>query len=300
MSVLKADSFKDKYPFESSAKKKIILFLVLTLILSTFGWYFTTLYTSAGNYQNAYFFTIFTMWCPGISAIATRLIFQRDLKGFGFCTGKPVWLVLSVVLPIGAGLLMFGSAWIFSVAEFNYDNFVIIFSTGFFPVFFTAVLFNLFAAAGEEIGWRGLLVPEMAKCTGFTKLALISGAIWTVWHFPLIFFSTYNGAGPLWYSVMVFVPSVMGAGLILAWLRLKSGSIFTAILFHGLWNYFIQIFYPALTIPTQTSEMMLGEFGWACAVIYIIIAVIFWHFRGLLPKSESNYFGTAGFIRHNE
>lgn len=180
---------------------------------------------------------------------------------------------------------MFVSAWIFSIAEFSYESFANIFSAGFIPVFCIAVLFNLFAAAGEEIGWRGLLVPEMARFMGFTKLALISGAIWTVWHFPLIFFSTYNGAGPLWYSLMVFIPSVIGAGVILAWLRLKSGSVFTAILFYGFWNYFIQSFYPALTIQTEASEFMLGEFGWACPVFYIILAFIFWHFRGLLPKN---------------
>jgi membrane protease YdiL (CAAX protease family) len=68
---------------------------------------------------------------------------------------------------------------------------------------------------------------------GFTEVSLLSGAIWTVWHFPLIFFGTYHGTGPLFYSLAVFIPSVMGLALILAWLRLVSGSVWTAILFHG-------------------------------------------------------------------
>jgi membrane protease YdiL (CAAX protease family) len=69
---------------------------------------------------------------------------------------------------------------------------------------------------------------------------LISGVIWTTWHFPLIFFGPYHGAGPVWFSLITFVPSLMGAAFILAWLRLRSGSIWPSVLFHGIWNYFIQ------------------------------------------------------------
>jgi len=226
------------------------------------------------------------MWCPGIAAITTRLWFQRNLKGFGFCIGEPRWQLLAIFLPIGAGLLMFGSSWLTGIASFNETGAATIFSVAFIPVFVFSILFNLFAAAGEEIGWRGLLVPEMSRFMGFTELALLSGAIWTAWHFPLIIFSTYSGAGPLWYSLLMFVPSVMGAGLILAWLRLRSGSLITAILFHGFWNYFIQSFYPTLTTQTPESEMMLGEFGWVSAAIYILLALVFWHYRTRLPDNR--------------
>jgi membrane protease YdiL (CAAX protease family) len=270
-----------------AARKKVALFLVLTFLFSAAGWILVTRATGAGDAPGALTFTILTMWCPGIAAIATRLWYQRNLKGFGFRIGEIRWQLLAVTLPVGAGLLMFGSAWLAGIAGFNSETAAYIFSPAFLPVFAAGILFNLFAAAGEEIGWRGLLVPEMARFMSFTELALLSGAIWTVWHFPLIFFSTYSGAGPLWYSLLVFVPSVMGAGLILAWLRLRSGSVIAAILFHGFWNYFIQQLYPALTVMTPASEMMLGEFGWACAVIYIAVALVFWHLRTQLPDARS-------------
>jgi hypothetical protein len=76
----------------------------------------------------------------------------------------------------------------------------------------------------------------------------------------------------------------MGAAVILAWLRLRSGSVFTAILFHGFWNYFIQQFYPFLTVSTPASDLMLGEFGWACALIYVVLALVFWQLRKALPE----------------
>jgi membrane protease YdiL (CAAX protease family) len=102
---------------------------------------------------------------------------------------------------------------------------------------------------------------------------------------PPILFSTDHGTGPLWSSIAVFIPPVMGAGIVLAWITLKSGSVVPAILFHGFWNYFIQQFYPALTVQTAGTEMILGEFGWASPVIYVVLAFVFWHYRGLLPAS---------------
>jgi membrane protease YdiL (CAAX protease family) len=271
----------------TAARKKVALFLVLTLLFSAAGWILVTRATGASDAERALLFTVFTMWCPGLAPIATRLRYQRNLKGFGFSLGEPRWQLLAVALPVGAGLLMFGSAWLSGIAAFSSETAAYIFSAAFLPAFAFGLLFNLFAAAGEEIGWRGLLVPEMAQFMGFTELALLSGAIWTVLHFPLIFFSTYSGAGPLWYSLLVFVPSVIGAGLILAWLRLRSGSVFTSILFHGFWNYFIQQLYPALTVRTPASEMRLGEFGWACAVISVLLAFVFWHFRSALPDARA-------------
>ena len=268
---------------EKAARKKVAFFLVLAFALSVVGWIFVTKYTSAGDRLGLVLATIFTMWCPGIAGLITRFYFQRNLKGFGFCIGDYKWQVLAFGLPVAVGLLIFGAAWVSGIAGFNSYMASTILSLAYIPAFAYSLCLNIFAAAGEEIGWRGLLVPEMAKFMGFTELALISGAIWTVWHFPLILFSTYSGAGPLWYSVLVFIPSVMGAGLILAWLRLKSGSVITAILFHGFWNYFIQQFYPMLTVSTPASDMMLGEFGWACPVAYVLLAVVFWHYRSGIP-----------------
>jgi membrane protease YdiL (CAAX protease family) len=205
------------------------------------------------------------------------------LKGFGFGLGKIKWLIMGMLLPVIVGLAMFGSAWVTGMAPFNTDKATTILAFSFIPVFLAGILFNCFAAFGEELGWRGFLVPELSRSMKFTSLALLSGAIWTVWHFPLIFFGTYHGTGPVLYSLAVFIPSVMGAGLILAWMRLMSGSVWVAVLFHGFWNYFIQQFYPALTIKTRAGDMMLGEFGWFVALIYIALAIIFWKFRNRLP-----------------
>jgi membrane protease YdiL (CAAX protease family) len=263
----------------------VITYVVLTFLFSSVFWYLTsqTPLVSA-NAGLLMLYAVGTMWGPAAAAVATRLVFQHSLRGFALCLGKPFWLAVGILLPVTVGLLMFGSAWLSGIAPFNTEKAATIFSAAFIPVFLYGIAFNTFAAAGEELGWRGFLVPELARFTGFTELAFISGAIWTVWHFPMMFFGTYHGTGPIWYSLATFVPAVMGAGLILAWLRLAAGSVWVAVLFHGFWNYFIQQFYPALTVTTRAGNMMLGEFGWFVAVCYVALAVVFWHFRDRLPE----------------
>ncbi len=263
------------------AKKEVILFLILTFALSAICYY---LVSTATVHDTLLIYTVMLMFCPATGAVITRLYYQRNLKGFGLGWGKTKWQLVAIFLPILVGLLMFGYVWISGNAAFNYGDAAEMFSIAFIPAILSALAFNLFAAFGEELGWRGLLVPELAKFMTFTKLAILSSIIWTLWHFPIIIFGNYSGAGGLAYSLIVFVPQVVGAGVFLAWIRLKSGSVWSAVLFHGIWNYSIQVFYPALTIATAESELITGEFGWFSPLIWTIIAIVCWHYRYLLPK----------------
>lgn len=270
------------YGSEGLARREVLTFLVLAFAFSSVFYY---LIANAATAHDASIFTIALMWCPAAAAVLTRLYWQRNLVGFGLGLGDKKWLLAGIFLPIVFGLVMFGSVWL-TVGEFNYEKAAEMFSVSFLPTFLTLLAFNLFAAFGEELGWRGLLVPEMSKFMGFTKLALLSGAIWAVWHFPLIIFGSYHGTGPLWFSLLAFTPSVIGAGVVLAWLRLKSGSVWVAVLFHGFWNYFIQAIYPVLTVQTPTTELITGEFGWLSPLVYVLLALVCWHYRDRLPISR--------------
>ena len=60
------------------------------------------------------------------------------------------------------------------------------------------VALGVLTALSEELGGRGLLVPELVRSMSFHRAALISGGIWAAWHFPLIVFADYNAATPAW------------------------------------------------------------------------------------------------------
>ncbi|MCE1254068.1 MAG: CPBP family intramembrane metalloprotease, partial [Anaerolineae bacterium] len=149
------------------------------------------------------------------------------------------------------------------------------------------VLGSLVSALGEEIGWRGLFVPELAKITSFQKTALISGAVWAAWHLPLILFADYNLSGaPKWYAALMFIVMVMGISFVFAWLRLKSGSLWTAALLHASHNLFVQGIFTPLTGTTSITPYIIDEFGVGLALAALVLAFIFWRKAGDLPAVE--------------
>lgn len=138
------------------------------------------------------------------------------------------------------------------------------------------------SALGEEIGWRGFLVPELSKHMGFTKVALVSGAIWAVWHSPAVLFSDYNGGTNVWYSMLMFFILVLGVSFMFTWLRLKSGSLWTAVLIHAVHNLFVQGYLDVVTEDTGITKFLTGEFGAALAVSGVLVGLLFWARRNQL------------------
>ncbi|WP_052422717.1 CPBP family intramembrane glutamic endopeptidase [Nonomuraea candida] len=95
-------------------------------------------------------------------------------------------------------------------------------------------LLLLLPALGEELGWRGWLVPRLRR-HGVWPALLLSGVIWGAWHAPytLLGFNYLNlGA---WAALMMIGLCTI-YGVILAWLRLKSGSVWPAAVSHAAFN----------------------------------------------------------------
>jgi membrane protease YdiL (CAAX protease family) len=147
-------------------------------------------------------------------------------------------------------------------------------------------LICIVTALGEEIGWRGLLVPELSKEFPFTATALISGIIWVVWHYPQILFANYNNpSAPAWFGLICFTVMLLGMSFAFAWLRLRSGSLWTAVLLHGSNNLFIQIIFTPVTGRTGMAPYVIGEFGAGLALAAVLVAYLFWRKRGNLPTT---------------
>ena len=79
-------------------QSKITIFLVLTIVFSTVVWGPLALgrppiLSGQGN-------ALMLMWSPGLAAIVTRLVTQRDLVGMGWLPRTPSMLALALVLPL--------------------------------------------------------------------------------------------------------------------------------------------------------------------------------------------------------
>ena len=140
---------------------------------------------------------------------------------------------------------------------------------------------SLAFALGEEIGWRGFLAPHMTRAFGFRPGALLTALVWTAWRLPLVFLADYHSGAPWWFGVGCFAVLMLGMSVVMAWLRLTSGSLWTAALFHASHNQFIQVFFtPATQARGAITPYAVDEFGFALPLVVLVLASLFW-MRGL-------------------
>jgi membrane protease YdiL (CAAX protease family) len=129
---------------------------------------------------------------------------------------------------------------------------------------------------GEELGWRGLLVPELSKLMSFPMVALVSGLIWAVWHWPLIINGLYgNNVTPLYYQLFFITLGIVSSGIIMAYLRLKSKSLWPPVMYHMSSNIFIQKIFTPITVSNPKSPWYIDEFGAVTALIAFCVALYF-------------------------
>ena len=264
----------------TGARAELTTFLVLTFALSAIFWGLIIAAGSLGVHGGLYVLAL--MWCPGVSALITRFVFQRNLRREGWGLGAPRWLALAYLLPIAYATVAYGAVWLLGLGGVDLSRF----TTGTATFLVLGSIQSLVFATGEELGWRGFLVPTLAKTMSFGRLAVLSGAIWAVWHFPLIIFADYNSGTATWYALLCFALMVIALGVVLAWLRLRSGSVWPAAILHASHNLFVQGFFDRVTVDKGPTPWLTSEFGAALALTIGVTAWLFWRSRGEVTSSE--------------
>lgn len=287
---------------------RIVTFLVLTFGLSTI---FYALIIKDGEYRGPWLTPL--MLCPSISAILTKLVFDRSLKGLGWKPGPAKWLGLAYLLPILYGAVVYGFTWLIGQGGINADAIAMVTSTQFgvsnasgmqmaVMVIVYALLFgtiqllrySLLSAFGEELGWRGFLFPELHRMTSFTTASLISGVVWALFHLPLILFADYNSTAPRAFVVVVFSISAIAHTFVYNWFRARSGSMWPAVVFHASHNVFLNNVLDPLMTRYPLTDFFVTEFGLGLLVINVLMALYVWSRRRELdPKPEAAMTMTA-------
>ena len=280
---------------DTRLNSKILVFYLTTFILSSVFYYLFYLSKSMEGIAGLY--TLVFSWCPGIAGLSTQLIFNRSIRGLGWDKGKIIHLMQSYGLPFVYCLLIFSIVWVTGLGDFSFEQLNEAMQTEFHwkgnasavSVIGYTILYCLlisliggFFVLGEEIGWRGFLVPILAQKVSFSKVALISGITWAIWHYPLFFYAEYNTMTPLWFGIPCTTISIVAISYVLAWFRLKSGSIWTAVLIHTSHNLFMQEVFPSLTVNTKYTKYIIGEFGIGLVLVALFLAFFFWKKRNQL------------------
>jgi len=259
------------------SRQKIFLFLTLAFALSSIS-YYVMISTGTAHKVGAIW-----MWSPGIAAILTKLFYRESLQDFGWKPGDRKYLILGLGIPLLYASIIYGLVWITGLGEFSPQPFFQI------ALFASAgLIFACLAALGEEIGWRGFLIPELIKITSFTKAVFVTGIIWAIWHYPGIIYADYNNSTPLVFQLIVFTVAVTGYSVLTAWLRLKSGSLWPVVLWHGGHNLFILQIFLMMTKDTGVTDYFVDDFGIGVLIASLIMGIVFWKKRSELPLTATN------------
>jgi len=279
----------------TQSRKAITIFLLITFALSSI-FYFLIIHTGKISGGNGRYATGL-MWCPGISAIITSVILKRKVSLLGWQWGETRFQVWSYLIPLLYALLAYLIIWLAGFGKFYNGEFVEKFSLAFgfdklndeLAIILYCILMGIYglpasmaSALGEEIGWRGFLVPELYKSLSYTKTSIITGIIWAVWHYPILIFADYNTGTPAWYGLSCFTVMVISISFVFTWFRIRSGSLWTAVLLHASHNLIIQAILTPLTKDTGNTKFFIDEFGAVLPLVCVCLAIFFWTKRSAL------------------
>ena len=124
-----------------------------------------------------------------------------------------------------------------------------------------APFINIFPSLGEEIGWRGVMLPRLKERFGRRKGLLLGGLIWGAWHWPVMLLAGYEYGLAYWgfpvLGMLVFCLFATALGIFLDLLYEKTGSIWYPALGHGAVNAAAGV--PLLVLdPAYANEAILG------------------------------------------
>ena len=182
---------------------------------------------------------------------------KRDLKNkiFGFykVKWKNVILATCVFAIIIVASIILSLAFGQSIDQFSFTDDFSFTGVG----IGSALLTILIASIIEEVGWKGYCEDSIGDYMNWFWESMIFGALWSLWHLPLIFIQGTYQAGlmvnPLY--VINFFVSGIPLGFIITWVYLVSDrSILACMVFHLFVNFMQEKI--AMTPETKCVETL--------------------------------------------
>lgn len=223
---------------------------------------------------------LLTMFTPAVSVAVCRAfspegrrfrLSELGLSRLGL-RHWPFALFLPFVALLPGYLVVWGTG-IGSLAAPSWDVSFLKMAVGFaISVVFGAAL----GALGEEVGWRGYLLPRLVDAFGTGPAGLLTGFLHGLWHVPLILLTPfYLSDAPALVVVPLFLTLLTLSGAIFAHLRLVSGSIVPVALMHHAWNGYWDTFDG---ITTTSNDALVAYLAGESGVVSILMlaAICVW------------------------
>jgi membrane protease YdiL (CAAX protease family) len=191
---------------------------------------------------------------------------RAGVRSWGWAFGLPILLcggAFGTALLVGAGHLRSFTLTVSGVGSFAGGS-VFLF------------LYMLVFLMGEEIGWRGFMLPRIQQLTGRRRAALVTGFAHGCFHLPLILIATtYDNEGSRWIAAPAAVLLITAAGVFYAWLKDRSGSVWPVAIGHTFANTTFDWGFSAFASTTSGSlAFVAGETGVATLVTVAVLALV--------------------------
>ena len=203
---------------------------------------------------------------------------KQDLKnkiiGFYKVKWQNVLLAILVFAGVVAASILLSLAFGQSLDQFAFTEDFSFTGVGIGSALITVTLASII----EEVGWKGYCEDSIGNYMNWFWESMIFGALWSLWHLPLIFIKGTYQAGlmvnPL-YVVNFFVSGIP-LGFIITWVYLVSDrSILACMVFHLVVNFMQEKI--AMTPETKCVETIVVTL--AAAVIVLTNKDLFFETR---------------------
>ncbi|MCE7043181.1 CPBP family intramembrane glutamic endopeptidase [Dyadobacter sp. CY312] len=264
--------------FPKVKNNSILIFLILTFIWSWGNWGMALYFLRSGSHENAnYIFMVLfflgvygptlasiivTAATGGVNSVNTLVkkytIWQASSKIYILIFALPILIML-----IGIGIFHLSAKPVGPFSLPKLGSVLWLVGSGLFA-----------GPLGEELGWRGYLLPKLQERYSSFKCGVLIGLVWFCWHIPLFFAPVgalvANGDITVLY-VSVYLIATMCLSFLFTYLsNITQGSVFVAILTHLSINSGLAIvFFPTL----MSSENYLSVIR--LAVIPLVIFTIY-------------------------
>ncbi|MFB9624555.1 CPBP family intramembrane glutamic endopeptidase [Nonomuraea helvata] len=144
-------------------------------------------------------------------------------------------------------------------------------------------ILNGIPALGEEWGWRGWLVPRLVSTNGMLAGLLLSGFIWGLWHAPLTLLG-YNYPRLGSWAALVFIGFCVLLGVVMGWLRLRTGSVWPGVVAHASVNAIAAVALLLGDAAAPPNELLAGITGVVGWVLLALLGAALLRFYPVRPE----------------
>lgn len=228
-----------------------------------------------------------SMFFPALGAILTqKFIVKKPLKELGFVFGPRSFYFRSYFLILAIFIVNYAITWLFVLkpdftltsfmAQYKIDSGLPLPASRMIAVitavtFIVAPIVNMIPSLGEEIGWRGFLLPALEPL-GKIKAILFSGMIWASWHTPMILILGFAYGRQFWPGALLHFIAVTGLGIWMGYIWLKTRSTVLAAFIHSVFNANAYGIWSVLFV--SSNKLIVGAVGVIGAGLLLILGLI--------------------------